>query len=70
MSAAPSTSPFLTAWSQSVAQERHDTAWLLIRYAKGLDPVRYPSDREWRNHFICKAWEAWKAYRFYRKETI
>lgn len=62
--------PFIAAWRREAAEERREAAWFLVRAAKGLDPARYPSDLEWRDHFIKKAKEAWKAYRHYRKETL
>jgi hypothetical protein len=61
--------PFIRQWDQSAAESSRAIAWMLINQARGLDPDRYPSDREWRNHFIKQAMAAWRSYRLYRKES-
>lgn len=62
-------STFITDFDARAAESARSIAWMLINQARGLDPDRYPTDREWRDHFIKSAKKAWNTYRRYRKET-
>jgi hypothetical protein len=61
------TTAFIHDFDKRAAETARVNAWHLIKSAREMDPDRYPSDADWRKHFIVTAMRHWNTYRHYRK---
>lgn len=61
------TTSFISDFDKRAAETARVHAWQLIKYAREMNPDRYPSDADWRKHFIATIWRRWNTYRHYRK---